>query len=516
MKSTGSRKFWSAGSALVILGLAAGAVWYQSVCARATENLPVRTLIVAGGPTIALNQYAIGSNARYVEKLTAKSLSQRILFADGHRDEKIITTFEPYADADARKVFGWMFNDKPDFQGRAVLKASGLTRVDGPSTGSEVIDSCKALGQSVHAPESGFVYFTGHGSPDPNQAAEFAGRGAFPGTAFALWGNERLGVPNLAQSFQNWPADRPLVLVMAQCYSGGFANLIFKDGLPDHPVRDWDFAGFFSATGDREAAGCTPEVDEFDYQDFTTHFFAALSGITRDGTPLKGADLDKDGQVSMLEAYAWANVHDDSVDVPLCTSDFYLRQTVRTTGDDWMKTPLAKIQPSAQPWQKSILQGLAKELGLEGEDSLFQAIKQRAGLMQGGNESTAQPGIGLPAALKSKAAIIGEQMSKLHDEVIGRFPAMALGPQSPQFQAVKPEVLLYLSKRSTEVAPLARAFDAVLDSQMGKDVRISELTRYVRACRSVILEDLLVKQGTEEQRAVLARLRKSESRNPLS
>jgi hypothetical protein len=320
----------------------------------------------------------------------------------------------------------------------------------------------------------------------------------------------------LAQSFQNWPSDRPLVLVMAQCYSGGFANLIFQDGQPGHPVRDWDFVGFFSATGDREAAGCTPEVDEFDYQDFTTHFFAALSGITRDGTPLTGADVNQDGKVSMLEAYAWANIHDISVDVPLCTSDFYLRQTIQTPGQVWMTTPMSKLLAFAQPWQKSILQGLAEELELKGEDSLYQAIQQRSVLMQGGNESTSQPGKGLSAALKTKAANIGEQMSKLHDELVDRFPALALGPQSPQFQAVKPDVLLYLSQHKQEITPLAHAFDKVLGSQMDKDVRISMLTRFVRVCRSVILEDLLEKRGSSEQRANLARLRKSESRNPLA
>ena len=54
------------------------------------------------------------------------------------------------------------------------------------------------------------------------------------------------------------PKDQPCILVMVQCYSGGFANAIFKEGNPEKGLSDYPRAGFFATVSDRVAAGCTP------------------------------------------------------------------------------------------------------------------------------------------------------------------------------------------------------------------------------------------------------------------
>ena len=52
------------------------------------------------------------------------------------------------------------------------------------------------------------------------------------------------------------------------------------------------------------AAGCTPEINEAEYQDFSSHFFAALTGRDRVGRAVTGADYNQDRRVSMDEAFA--------------------------------------------------------------------------------------------------------------------------------------------------------------------------------------------------------------------
>ena len=41
---------------------------------------------------------------------------------------------------------------------------------------------------------------------------------------------------------------------------------------------------------------------------------------------MSGADYNHDGRVGMDEAFAYSLIHDTSIDVPVCTSDIYLRQ----------------------------------------------------------------------------------------------------------------------------------------------------------------------------------------------
>lgn len=495
-----------------IVGVAAvGATLFLAATASHPESRKdsLHTLIVAGGPNVKLNQYAIASNARYLERIT-KGSRQQILFADGNKDAKSVSTFDPRPDANARKIFGWMFQTKPDFQGKPVLRSPELEKIDGPATASQVQDACGGLSIA----ESALVYFTGHGSHDPNQIEQMRASTvpALPGTGFVLWGGGKLKPADLAANLATFPAKQPLVLVMSQCYSGGFANLIYEKADPKGKVKDWDFCGFFSVSGDRPASGCTPEMDEIDYQDFTTHFFAALSGQSRDGQAVTGADYDNDGRVSMLEAFAWANLHDDSIDIPTNTSDYYLRREFASNSDKWLDTPLSQIRPHAAPWQAVMLDGLSTELGLKNDKTPRRAATTRADDMIADATNRAPV---VAKTLQTSDSKIAETMSALHTSLLSQFPGLQAGSGTPLFESSKRGALHFLSNRPNEVAPLVKAFDAALHAEAGRDIRIAKLTRFVRVCRTIILERALAKRGTAEQRTIFHRLRAAESRNPL-
>ena len=90
-----------------------------------------------------------------------------------------------------------------------------------------------------------------------------------------------------ASEFSDWLSDfRPdvnVVLVMVQCHSGGFAHTIFEQANASQALALHARCGFFSQVHDRAAAGCTPDVDEADYQEYSSFFWAALAGRTRAG-----------------------------------------------------------------------------------------------------------------------------------------------------------------------------------------------------------------------------------------
>jgi hypothetical protein len=141
-----------------------------------------------------------------------------------------------------------------------------------------------------------------------------------------LWHDERLSVRMLGRSLDAQPPERRVVSVMAQCFSGSFAALVHEGGDPARPLAPHDRCGFFAAPKDRPAAGCSPRTDESLYDDYTTRFFAALSGKTRTGQPAPPADLDGDGAITLSEAHFAAVLLEDTMDVPVTTSEELLRR----------------------------------------------------------------------------------------------------------------------------------------------------------------------------------------------
>src|SRR5581483_7127147 len=110
--------------------------------------------------------------------------------------------------------------------------------------------------------------------------------------------------------------------------------------------------------------------NEAEYRDFTSYFFAALTGQDRVGRPVTGADYNHDGRVGMDEAYCYALANDDSIDVPVCTSDVFLRRFVPPTDAQVFQARFSQAQAWAPPAQRAALDALSDWLHLQGEDRL--------------------------------------------------------------------------------------------------------------------------------------------------
>ena len=471
-------------------------------CGAGAQTAPLRTLIISGGPDFEYNQYAIESNARYVEGLTDRSSWRRVHFADGKPNSRTISAYENAPAFRAERALAWVL-DEPLPEDKIVAQASTLKNINGDSTKPSVT---RILGEfSQPKPdERGFLYFTGHGNAGGSRM-----RPDYENTTFALWGDGNISEREVARAIQSWPAQNPLFVVMVQCHSGGFANLIFQDGDPKKPLLDRDVAGFFSSTGARVAAGCTNEVNERDYQDFTTHFFAALSGVSRDGQKVSGADYDRNGAVSGSEAFAWANLNDLSIDVPVATSDAYLRSIFDSRVGNWQNTPYSQITAGANPWQIEMLNGLSSRLNLKGEARVAAAMTQRQTLRKRNNSNENVP------APDVNEAKLDQKMSALKNQLLSRFPGLKSGPKSNAYRTARAKAQQWLQARPADVAFLDDALAKYSRAQSNSEVREAMLERFVRAAYTVVLQNRVRDEGTPAQKMALAKLRTAEGRNPL-
>ena len=142
-------------------------------------------------------------------------------------------------------------------------------------------------------------YVTDHGTKN----AEDLGN-----NRITLWGDqESLSVTELRELFALLDPRVRIVVLMSQCYSGAFANLMYRDPTAELPAGN--VCGFFSSTADRQAYGCYPENRD---KDNVGHSFDFIEGLTAGYT--------------FPEAHRRVLVTDQTPDVPLQTSDIYLEK----------------------------------------------------------------------------------------------------------------------------------------------------------------------------------------------
>jgi hypothetical protein len=339
-------------SVLKTVGLlaVAGVPLYGGSNLAAPGPSPLRTLIVGGGPDQDHNQVAIESNVRYLGKLLPSGSPFRVLFTDGNKQSENVQ-----CQGDDQKIY---------------YRPPQLPRQDGPAKAPSVRAELDVLNQDAkaHPATPVLLYFTGHGSPDKT--------GEFINNRFDLWDKDEFSVKDLAGSIRSFPKATPITLVMVQCYSGAFGNLLFENGDPALGLVDRHICGFFAAVPQRMAAGCTPLINEAEYRDFTSYFFSALTGTDRMERKVTGADYNHDGRVGMNEAFAYTLIHDDSIDTPVCTSDVFLRKFVTTPDVEIFQTPYPKVRDWASLSQAAALDGLSDALGLSGNDRTGTAYDQ--------------------------------------------------------------------------------------------------------------------------------------------
>jgi hypothetical protein len=306
-------------------------------------------LVMGGGGAPSYNEIALEKNVLYF---------QRTLQALGLDLAAVSTFFANGTDGQPTVRY---------LEGRKELfKVPEIPQLAGASTLSNFQNWIQ---QTVEAGDRRpvFFYFTGHGYRNPRDVNN---------NAMILWGEELLSVRELANSLDQLPQTTPVVTMMSQCYAGAFANFIYEDGDPRQSVALQTRCGFFATIKTRPSVGCTPEVNEADYRDYSSSFFAGLSGRDRTGRTMPSADYNRDSKVSYAEAHAFAKVDEQSTDLPVSTLEVWLQEKSGVSQAQILSQPIIQILVSARPEQKHVVDSLVQQFGFNANGSFVENTKR--------------------------------------------------------------------------------------------------------------------------------------------
>lgn len=321
---------------------------HQPVCQQ-NHSLP-NFLVVGGGGAPSYNEIALEKNMLYF---------QRTLRAMGYKAEEVASMF--FANGNnGQATIRYIDNQR-----RQQFKAPEIPNLNGAAT----LTNLQRYFQQIARQNSSkplFFYFTGHGGKNAQDLNN---------NSLYLWNEQQLSVKQLAQMLEQMPQETPVVAMMAQCFSGSFANFIYEGGDPKRPVALQTRCGFFATVKTLPSVGCTPEVNEADYRDYSSSFFAGLSGRDRTGRAVASADYNKDRQVSFAEAHAFAKVDEQSIDLPVSTSEAWLQSKSKQQQQAILTQPIAAVVQTARPEQRYVVSSLIKMFGLDKQKSFLKNVE---------------------------------------------------------------------------------------------------------------------------------------------
>ncbi|HVJ82691.1 MAG TPA: hypothetical protein VNC50_16605 [Planctomycetia bacterium] len=385
------------------------AIAFLAPAAPAAEHY----LTIGGGPKPDSSQVSIEQNVRFFDSLLVSvgvpAERRPVLFGSGNSklpDVCFTPTSKPSElHRNLLRLFEQTGGAELDYRAHEVPNAVG------GNTKSEILARLEELAKRVAPSDRVTIYVTGHGgrdtptpsgnrggfrrraegggpenqpsdppkNPPSNQPAQQPGATSRPagGAHLYTWRGDRLTVKEFVRALDRFPPETEVAVVMVQCYCGGFANLIFEEGDPSRPLSKHRRAGFFATIETRPAAGCTPDTKIEDYREYSTYFWAAAGGRDRRGAPVAGVDVSGDGKIDFAEAHAHTLVHADTIDIPIKTSDRFLRKHAKLDPNDHRspaaETYFSRLASAATPLERWTLETLSAELKLAGEDRIGSA-----------------------------------------------------------------------------------------------------------------------------------------------
>ncbi|HBN75050.1 MAG TPA: hypothetical protein DD473_04375 [Planctomycetaceae bacterium] len=328
-------------------------------------------LTIGGGYSPTGNQISLERNVEYFQRVLAEAyegdVQHDILFSDGSDPQRDLQYYDPQQPLPRiYELLGQVFETESGQDYRYRNHQIGNLR--GPSSVAEWDRWVSEVGAKMTADDRLFIYATAHGgkSTDKKRSGN---------TYLYLWNKEKISVEQFANSLRKLPENVPVVLVMVQCYSGGFANSMFPNGDPVQPLDNRDIVGFFATIETQPAAGCTADIHEENYHEYSSSFWAAISGSTRTQEEVTNCDSNGDGQMSFSEAHSYTVATSTTIDIPISTSDVFLRTYSKTSGELAEEVTLLtesssieELRQSARPNQAFALTELGKHLELMGDD----------------------------------------------------------------------------------------------------------------------------------------------------
>ncbi len=463
-------------------------------------------LLLGGGSSPTQNQVSIEYNAKFflrsIKKLGFDSPVETF-YSDGNspaldiqiaKDEKNRNKIDHLLSQFLKGNKGLTY----DYRNNQVQGNSGPCKTDTITT------ALKNLLQSNNT--SNFISFFGHGHGSKTHGRK--------GITFVTYGEKGIKVSEFTKMLNKQKTDIPLTLFMTQCYSGGFADVIFIDGNSAYGLSPKPRCGFFSTIYSRQSTGCTTAVDDPDYVDYGSMFWGAMSGIDQFGKPFKQPDYNSDNKTSMLEAHAYTIIHAKTIDVPFTTSDrllehFSIERDPKKLNENIDKSKYNDLIKKADTIQKVILSSLAKscELGEKGDIKAFRTKTTKI------TEDLKKMKKGYYTSYKKRFAAV----AKIRKDILKNWPHLS-NPWDSKCTEIttnhEEEIvnLIENHKAQDELKKLDKKSKEV--EEKIKKARYQEALnqRLLHTYKSLYLENELNEKGSEEVKSYLKNLKSLEAK----
>jgi hypothetical protein len=528
--------------------LAAAVCWTGAASAVSGKDY---FLTIGGGYNPTGNQVSLEKNVLFLQSVLAEKRPDRpthdIFFADGNDEARDVHYRDPDFEANcppARRIMAELFGDADSMD--YIYRNHEIKGVAGPAERGLLGTRFRELAQQVRPGDRLIIYATGHGGPasGPPRGGRRRGGGRAPtnpyNTTLHLWNDQAVSASEFADWLGRLPRDVPVVLVMVQCHAGGFAHTIFEQATSGMGLAPHARCGFFSQVYDRAAAGCTPDVDEADYQEYSSFFWAALAGRTRTGAAVAGVDYDGNGEVSFAEAHAYAVLASDTIDIPVRTSDALLREYSRAEGvstgsaaaeaaggrrgrrgrggaaargpaaepaevvrtdvqpvADLMSLsgPIARLAEIARPDVRAVLEQLPLRVGLA-RDSSIDDLRRRLADVEAEIENTSGERDAASRRYSRQLATAQEEVRRIWPELHSDYAPLAVALASERADEFVARVTALDSYRQCVAA--RQAEQQASEARLNAERMEAKLQRLLRTCEDVVLAANLPKVATPE------------------
>jgi hypothetical protein len=327
---------------MVTIALIAAAM--MSAAGTAVASPDAKAIVIGGGPSLSESQGQIEQNVLWLERLLpAMGYDVDLYFGLGNEpgDDVVFASRDAAALADPYFALDLVFGEPGAMP--VQYKRHQLTDVRGSTRKDELVPAIERTLRAMAPGTAMLLVFNGHGGEGGSSDED---------NTMDLWGPSEITVAELDGILDSAPSDATIRFVMPQCFSGGFANLMYRPP-GTRRLATQNRCGFLSQEARRSAEGCQLGIEDVEYRDYTTYFFAALGGRARNGGALASdPDIDHDGRVSFREAHWYTLRTALSYDLSRSTSEVFL--------EDWEPRALRKQEPALPP--QSVYLGIARDI----------------------------------------------------------------------------------------------------------------------------------------------------------
>lgn len=453
--------------------------------------------IIGGGPRPEASQAQIEFNVDWVVTSLREMVPDAVIhvfYANGTGPEPATVELLTEPDAEAHdfealaRVFGAPDAVRVRYREHRVENVEGSTRADAlvPELGRQLA--------ALEPGDQGMIIYNGHGSWAPDHA----------GNALRLWGETALDVREFEGLLSRVDSAVPVRFLFTQCYSGAFERAVHPGAADVLALAPGRRCGFFAESEDRESEGCSASIDIGDYRDYTTYFFAALTGTTRIGEPVDPQDWDGDGVITPFDAHLFALVEGRNADLPRSTSEVYLERWL-----PWYARWLGTDRIPENLYGRAARQ-LARDNGLaESEAELGRALESRY-------REVVDRIAELTASQMERDQAAAALEAELQARVTERWPSLS-HPYTAAFRESVSTDMVAIDAfivAQPEYEELVRAQEGVRSLEievMEADRELSQLEKIRRTRVLARALDQLERHGSESDLAAYGRLRSCEA-----